>query len=42
MMEVENWQENRSRVLKWFAIIAVIAILIFTTFFIRVPNVVIE
>jgi hypothetical protein len=42
MMEVENRQENWRRVLKWLAIIAVIAFLIFTTFFLRVPHVVPE
>jgi hypothetical protein len=41
-MEVENRQENGRCVLKWLAIIAVIAFLIFTTFFLRAPAGVIE
>jgi hypothetical protein len=36
MTEEENQQENWSRLLKWLAVIAVIALLVFTSFFLRV------
>jgi hypothetical protein len=42
MTEEENGQENWSRLLKWLAVIAVIALLVFTSFFLRVPHVGIE
>ena len=38
MTEEENGQENWSRLLKWLAVIAVIALLVFTSFFLRVPH----
>jgi hypothetical protein len=40
--EEENWQANWGRLLKWLAVIAVIALLVFTTFFVRVPHGTIE
>jgi hypothetical protein len=42
MTEEENRQENWSRLLKWLAVIAVIALLVFTSFFLKVPHVGIE
>lgn len=38
MTEEENRQENWSRLLKWFAVVAVIALFVFTSFFLRVPH----
>jgi hypothetical protein len=37
MTEEENWQANWGHLLKWLAVIAVIALLVFTTFSLRVP-----
>jgi hypothetical protein len=42
MTENENGQENWSRLLEWLAVIAVIALLVFTSFFLRLPHGAIE
>jgi hypothetical protein len=38
MAEEENRQETWSRLLKWLAVIGVIALVVFTSFFLRGPH----